>query len=225
MAAVAIEPVARPAVTYGTSAPPAITSVKVVIAGGFGVGKTTMVTSVSEIGLVTTEVAMTAASRALDDTSKVPAKAATTVAMDFGRITLPGDTSSGGVALYLFGVPGQQRFWFMWDGVCRGALGAIVLVDVRRLTDSFGPIDYFERARLPFVVVVNQFDGAPIHSAAVLREALALPASVPVLACDARHRDGAVQVLIALVEHLLAVRRRPQAGGPPPAGSPGTEHR
>ncbi|MGI5185387.1 GTP-binding protein [Dactylosporangium sp. CA-152071] len=189
-------------------------SVKIVIAGGFGVGKTTMVASVSEIDPVSTEVVMTAASRAPDDTSAVPAKTATTVAMDFGRITLPADPGGlGGVALFLFGVPGQQRFWFMWDSACRGALGAIVLVDVRRLADSFGPIDYFERAGLPFVVVVNQFDGAPEHPEAELREALALPASVPVLACDARHREGAKQVLITLVEHLLARRLRPPGTG------------
>ncbi len=187
------------------------TPVKIVIAGGFGVGKTTMVASVSEIDPVTTEVALTAASRALDDISAVPAKTATTVAMDFGRITLPGDP--GDIALFLFGVPGQQRFWFMWDTTCRGALGAIVLVDVRRLRDSFGPIDYFERTGLPFVVVVNQFDGAPEHPEPELRDALALPASVPVLTCDARHREGAKQVLITLVEHLLTRRLRPPGTG------------
>jgi hypothetical protein len=189
--------------------------VKVVVAGGFGVGKTTMVTSVSEIGPVTTEVALTGASRALDDTGLVPGKTATTVAMDFGRITLAGEPTD--VGLYLFGAPGQQRFWFMWDAVCRGALGAVVLVDVRRLADGFGPIDYFERVGLPFVVVVNQFDRAPTHPAPVLRAALALPASVPVLACDARHREGAKQVLITLVEHLLDQRRRGNRPDPPPA--------
>ena len=218
MAAVAMQTVMRSGVTCGAPTAPAWTAVKIVIAGGFGVGKTTMVASVSEIGPVTTDVALTPASRALDDTSPVPGKTATTVAMDFGRITLPGD-----VALYLFGVPGQQRFWFMWDAACRGALGAVVLVDVRRLTDSFGPIDYFERSGLPFVVVVNQFDGAPSYPQPVLREALALPGAVPVLACDARNREGAKQVLITLVEHLLARRRRPAA--PPPAAPPGTDLR
>lgn len=210
MRAAAYQSVTRPGVSHLGWATPtrAWTPVKVVIAGGFGVGKTTMVASVSEIGPVTTEVALTAASRAFDDTSMVAGKTATTVAMDFGRITLPGD-----IGLFLFGAPGQQRFWFMWDAVCRGALGAVVLVDVRRLGDSFGPIDYFERAGLPFVVVVNQFDGAPTHPESVLREALALAVSVPVLACDARNRDGAKQVLITLVEHLLAQRHRPGAPG------------
>jgi hypothetical protein len=186
------------------------TQVKILIAGGFGVGKTTMVGSVSEIPPVSTEAFLTTASEPSDDLSAVPAKAATTVAMDFGRITIDDQ-----VSLYLFGTPGQQRFWFMWDRLARGALGAVVLVDVRRLTDSFAPIDYFEHTRLPFAVVVNTFDGAPVYPAEAVREALAVGPAVPVLACDARQREGAKQVLIALVEHVAAGR-----GGRPPASMP-----
>jgi signal recognition particle receptor subunit beta len=183
--------------------------VKILIAGGFGVGKTTMVASVSEIPPVSTEAQMTAASVGADDTSLVPEKAGSTVAMDFGRITIDEE-----VVLYLFGTPGQRRFWFMWDALCHGALGAAVLVDVRRLEDSFGPIDYFEQRRLPYVVVINEFDGAPDYPSEQIREALALDPSVPVLRCDARQRPGAKQVLIALVEHVLGLanpRRSPSS--------------
>ena len=139
----------------------------------------------------------------------MPNKVATTVAMDFGRITIDQH-----VVLYLFGTPGKYRFWFMWDQLCRGALGAVILVDVRRLQDSFGPIDYFEEKGLPFVVVVNQFDGAPTYPTEALREALALRPDVPLLTCDARHRQGAKEVLIALVEHVAAAHRRMASTAP-----------
>lgn len=145
---------------------------------------------------------MTSVSTGVDDISNVPGKASTTVAMDFGRITI-----DDGLVLYLFGTPGQQRFWFMWESICHGALGAVILADVRRLADTFGPIDYFERAELPFIVVVNQFEGAPTYPVEDLREALALPETVPVLSCDARHREGSKRVLISLVEHILEQRR------------------
>ena len=188
-------------------------AVKVLVSGGFGVGKTTMVGSVSEIPAVSTEAYLTQASVRTDDIAPVPGKSATTVAMDFGRITVDRH-----VVLYLFGTPGQERFWFMWDQLARGALGAVVLVDVRRLVDSFAPIDYFEQTRMPFVVVVNQFDGAPVYPGEAVREALAIGPHVPVLTCDARRREGAKQVLIALVEHIAA-RRRLAGPAPPPAGS------
>jgi hypothetical protein len=189
--------------------------VKILLTGGFGVGKTTMVASASEIAPVCTEVAMSGPSRALDDTSLVPGKGATTVALDFGRITIDEQ-----VAVYLFGTPGQARFWFMWDRLARGALGAVVLVDVRRLADCFAPLDYLERAGLPHVVCVNRFDGAPVYPEQELRHALALGDEVPLLSCDARQRAGAKQVLIALVAHVGARRSRPGSPGPAPRSAP-----
>lgn len=201
------------AVVTGAAGHSSQQAVKVLVAGGFGVGKTTMVGSVSEIPAVSTEAYLTQASAGTDDVVPVPGKTATTVAMDFGRITV-----DPRVVLYLFGTPGQQRFWFMWDRLARGALGAVVLVDVRRLVDSFAPIDYFEQAGMPFVVVVNQFDRAPVYPAEAIREALAVGPRVPVLTCDARHREGAKQVLIALVEHVAGRRQLTAGPAPPPAG-------
>lgn len=182
------------------------TPVKVLLAGGFGVGKTTLVASVSEIPPVSTEAVLTGRAGTVDDTRLVPGKASSTVAMDFGRVTLDEQ-----VVMYLFGTPGQTRFWFMWNRLARGSLGAVVLVDVRRLADSFTPVDYLELTGLPYVVVVNRFDGAPAYPASELRDALATRPDVPVLFCDARERAGAREVLIALVEH---VRQRPR-GRPP----------
>ena len=174
-------------------------TLKILVAGGFGVGKTTLVGAVSEIRPLRTEELLTEAGRPFDDLRGVERKHTTTVAMDFGRITLRED-----LVLYLFGTPGQQRFWFMWDELSEGALGAVVLADTRRLEDCFAAVDYFERRSIPFVVGVNCFEGAARYPAEDVRQALDLDPDVPLMLCDARDRESVKETLVGVVQHAMA---------------------
>ncbi|MFC4113891.1 GTP-binding protein [Nonomuraea zeae] len=180
------------------------TAIKILVAGGFGAGKTTMVGAVSETRPLRTEEVLTDRGIGVDDLTSVEAKRTTTVAMDFGRITLGND-----YVLYLFGTPGQERFWFVWDELAEGSLGAVILADTRRLADCFPSVDYFERRGTPFVVAVNCFEGAQTFELDEVRLALQLNPSIPIILCDARKRESSREVLIALVKHSARLRAEP----------------